>query len=750
MAILLTYLAGSSASILENTLVEREQVASAIIFDFDLRPQTAIHFDITGVATENLERVKDRFFEILVETAAKPIDVEYMRNCVKREKRQVKFYAETSGQWFTEPVTNDFLFGKRDGSSLRADLENLQDYDTLEAWGDADWRHWLTIWLAKAPHVTVLGKPSADLSAKLESEEKARVDARRKVLGDHGLKGLEKKLTSAQEENDKGFTTAYLERFKVSSTESLHFIDTTTARSGAARSMGPLDNPIQKLVNQDRDNPLFIHLEDMQSNFAYITLVLGTEAVPVHLRPLLAIYIETFFSLPMSWNGTVISFEEVIMELEMATVGYDIESGSDLGNSETIAIKLQVEAEKYQAGVQWLRRLMWSSFFDIERIKAITNRLLADIPEDKRDGENMVTSIELMVGAAPSSAGRARNTLVKALYLKRVKNLLEKEPQTILDQLKEINASLRMPNNIRVLVAADIGKLQHPVSSWNVFIEDVDNSKPLNSLDSRLSRLSEKGMCPGNTAYIVPLPPLDSSFLLAVGKGPSSFDDAIYPALMVATSYLSAGAGPLWTAVRGTGLAYGAYFSRHVDSGQVSLSIGSSPDPYKAFIASREVVQNLVFNADAFDPLTLEAAISSIVSGFAYAEATRASAAESSFVRQVIRGLPKNWPSVIMERVTRVKVEEMRQAMKDVLLSIFDPKTTNLFVTCAPIMKQKTVTAFSELGFTPEVKPLAFFHDDYGLGEDEESGEESEEGDEDDFMEDEGSQEESGGESVED
>lgn len=735
MVILLTYLAGSSASVLENTLVEREQVASAVMFDFDLRPRTAVHFDIMSVATESLNGVEARFFRVLRETAGGPIDMGYMRDCIKREKRLVKFHAETSAQWFTEPITNEFLFGKRDGSTLRGELETLQDYEALEAWTDMQWRCYLKTWMAEAPHVTVLGRPSTKLSAKLESEENARVEARRRNLGDQGLKDLEERLRFAKEENDIGVPKEYLERFKIPSTTSISFINTATARSGTARSMGHLANPTQNLIDQDKDNPLFIQFENMQSNFVYITLVVGTESIPVHIRPLLAIYIESFFSLPMSQDGTTISFEQVIMELERDTVGYEIELGANLGGSEMITIKLQAEAEKYQTAVQWLRRLMWSFVFDLERIRATTTRLLADIPDDKRDGENMVRSIDLMVGTVPSSAERACNTLVKAVYLKRIRSLLERKPQDVIDQLKGINAVLCAPNNIRALVSAKIEKLQCPVSSWDMFTENLDNSSPLNPLDTRLSRLSDKGRHPGNTAYIVPMPPLDSSFLLAVSKGPSSFNDAIYPALLVATSYLSSIAGPLWVEIRGTGLAYSVHFSSHVDSGQVSLFIGSSPDTFKAFIASREVVQNLVFDADAFDNFTLEAAVSSIVSGLAHAESTNAGAAEISFVRQVMMGLPKDWPSVILDSVKKVKVDEIRRVMKDILLPMFEPTTVNLFVTCAPIMQRKATMAFSGIGFMPEVKPLAFFQDDYGLDGENGSGGESEE-DSDDTMED--------------
>lgn len=234
------------------------------------------------------------------------------------------------------------------------------------------------------------------------------------------------------------------------------------------------------------------------------------------------------------------------------------------------------------------------------------------------------------------------------------------------------------------------------------------------------------------------MPPIDSSFVLAVSKGPSSFDEPIIPALMLATSYLNSLAGPLWKAIRGTGLAYGASFSRHVDSGQMSLYIGSSPDPYKAFAASKMVLESLVVSDHTFDSFALEAAYSSVVSGFAYSEVTRVSAAESSFVRQVMRGLPKEWPSLILEKVRNVTVEEIKTAMKDVILPIFEAKTVNLFITCAPLMEQKVVKGFSEIGFTPDVKPLAFFYDDYRLdGE----GGLDEESEDDDDLESEGSEE---------
>lgn len=734
MHILLRYLAFSSASVLENTLVEKEQIASGVIYNFEYRPQTLIQFTLTGVATEELEQVEARFHELLKETAAKPIDLDYMRDCVQREKRRVRFSAESSGEFFIDPIVKDFLFGKRDGSTLKAGLEDLREYQILETWDDSQWRYWLRIWMSEAHHISVIGIPSADLPDKIELREKARIAARKELLGLGGLKELSARLAAAKAENDKEVPKEVLEQFEVPDISSIQFINTTTARSGAARKMGRLQNLAQQIIDKDGDLPLFIHFEHVQSNFVHVTLVLGTEAVPVSLRPLLNIYMENFFSTPMLRDGKTIGFEQVIMELERDTVGYGIDSGQAIGNPEVITVKMQVEVEKYQKAIQWLRDLMYCSIFDIDRVRSITSRLLADIPDEKRDGDDMKEAAELMFGTAPTSITRACNTLVGSVYLKRIKNLLKNNPEAIINQLKDINTALCQPDSWRILVVGDVEKLPHPVLSWNTLTTNLDNSGSLKPLDTRLSRLSEQGKNPGNSAFVIPVSSLESSFAIAVGKGPSSYNDPFMPAIMVATAYLNNIEGPISAATRGNGLAYDVGFRHHVGSGQVSISVYRSPNAFAAFVAIKEVIRSFVLGEKVLDSYDLESAVSSVVLDMANAEATMASAAEISFVRQVMRGLPKDWPTRILERVRNVTSEDFRDLMRDVVLPIFEGKTANLFVTCGPMMKEEIAQGFRGIGFEAEVKPLDSFQDDYGLGG--ESADEDEEDDDDQDEED--------------
>lgn len=299
----------------------------------------------------------------------------------------------------------------------------------------------------------------------------------------------------------------------------------------------------------------------------------------------------------------------------------------------------------------------------------------------------MTGSAAMMTNAAPEAIGRARDTLVKALYLKRMKHLLKSDPEMVISQLEEIRRAICQISNFRVLVIANIEKLKRPVSSWEILAAGHDTSKPLAPIDRRLARLSNAGKHPGDLAYIIPMP-IDSSFAYMMAKGPAELQDPRVPALMVAISYLDAVEGPLWTAVRGTGLAYGTYFSRAINSGHVTYTIYRSPDAFKAFAASKEVLNNFISGETSFDTLALEGAISSIVLEFANGQSTMSAAAQESFVRQVIRDLPSDWNDIILNEVRTVDVEQIKQVMKDILLPVLTPESANLFITCAAVMQE--------------------------------------------------------------
>jgi Zn-dependent M16 (insulinase) family peptidase len=749
--IALLYLAGSPAALLDNNIVEKEQLASGVYFQTDSRPRTEISFSISGVETDKLESVERRFFEVLQDAMNKDLDMGFMQDCIDRQIRTFKFTTEASSTAFSDHIIADFLYGKRDGSTLRT-VATLQEYDKLSKWSQEQWRGFIKDTISHAHHVSILGKPSAALSAKLKADEETRIERQKQKLGPQGLKEMQEKLNKAKAENDKEIPTDLLARFRVPSTESIHFVNTSSARSGPALDVGRPQNRFQKIVDADNShNPLFLDFEHIPSNFVRVYFMISTHDLPLELLPLLSIYMEAFFNLPVKRDGHTVDFEQVVVELERDTVGYDIQSAGDLGNVESLRVNLQVELEKYTVAIDWIKELLWSSIFDVERLQAITARLLADVPESKRKGSAMLGAVTSMIHLAPESIDRCRSTLVQALYLKRVKHLLKINPEAVVARFEQLRSKLCRFENFRVLVIGDLEKLPNPVASWEMFMKGLDTDKLLSPLGKRIERLSDAGKHPGKLAYIVPMATVDSSFAFCTAQGPKSFDDPNLPALMVAISYMNAVEGPLWVAVRGTGLAYGTSMSYDIESGHIHLDVYRSPEAYKAFEASKKIVEGHISGVLAFDPLMLEGAISTIVVAFATEQGTLATAAQASFIRQVMRGLPTDYMENMLKKVRDIDVDQIKNVLKSVVLNLFTSGKTNIVVTCAPGLKDVrdhtprfiwTVTnpskgiksGLESIGFKPEIRDLNSFQDDYGLepaGEEEEDSEEDEEVEED-------------------
>lgn len=733
LAILLNYMCGSSISVMENTLVEREQLCSAVYYQTEFRPSMTIWFELSAVETDQLETVEKRLFKLLKDTAAREFDMAYMHDCINRWRRQVKLRCENAGDFFSDPIIEDHLFGSRDGKDLK-ELATIKELDILQGWTDKQWREFLSKWISDAHHVSILGVPSKELSDKVTNDEKARVQAQRERLGEKGLKELEEKLTQAKAENDKPIPDSVLEQFPVPNTESVHFIPTVTARSGSARKMGKLDNEIQTIIDKDdNDSSLFIHFEHVPSNFVRIKLQMCTKSVPVELKPLLTLYMMNFFTTPVNRDGKRMEFEDVVLELERDTVSYHIQSGH--ANPEMLSISFDTEPESYQKIIGWIRSLFYDAIHDPVRLHASLTKILADIPDEKRSGDSMLLAAHFMVAFDRNCSSRARSTLAKALYLRRTRKLLKDNPDEVISKFTTLCASLHRPENFRIKVAANVETLPNPVSAWNTLTSTLDTGKPLEPLDSRKDCLSAIGRHPGSAAYIIPISAIDSSFAMLVSSGPDTYEHPDLPALLVAQTYMDAVEGPMWVAVRGTGLAYGTYFSRSADTGRLTFRISRSPDAYKAYRAAKDQVTGYASGRLQLDRFALEGAISEIVLGMANEQPTMSSAAELSFVNQVIRGISKDWSHRMLARVRDVTPDQIRAAVQKYMVPVFEPKTANLLVTCAPIMSEGLVENFQKDGWQAESRALDGFQDDYGLqaveGEDEvDSDEGSESGSE--------------------
>ncbi|SPN98974.1 related to metalloprotease 1 [Cephalotrichum gorgonifer] len=734
LLVLLTYLCGSSASVLENTIVEKEKLASSIQYYTDSRPNTVLWLQATGVKTDRLEKVEKRIIDLLREVAEKPLDMVYLKSCFDREVRQIKFHAEESYSFFSSAILDDYLFGKRDGSTLKL-MQNLDEYTALLKWTESDWRNFLKKWLVDANHISVLGKPSIEMANRLKEEEKARIAKRKEDLGPEGLAKLAKTLEAAKEKNEQPIPEEVIERWGLPTTESIHFIKSTTARAGRARALGTTENEAQTILDKSGEgkHPLFLQFEHVPSNFIHITVYAGTNQLPVELKPLSGIFNEGFFNTHATHKGKQMTFEEVVVELESETISYEIHSARQVGDPDGLALSFAIEPEKYAVIIEWMKTLMFNATVDEQRLKTIVGKLLADVPEAKREGNLMAGEIVNAYHIDRSTMAAAKRNLVKALHLRRLKKLLEKEPQTVVDWVKSFYRSVFAPGNLRVLVTGDVSKIPNPVGAWDIIGQEFDSSgssqEGMVPIRDMLSRLSEEGKKPGSVgAVIVPMATLDTSFSTSVAKGVESLRDPRVPALMVAISYLETPEGPLWKAVRGQGYAYGTYFAREIETGLLQYKVYRSPDVTKAIAASQETIRAIAEGDVPIDKHFMEAAVSQIVVLFAGEQSTMAAAAVQNFLLGVVRGLPLDWTEQVLAKVRAVRAEDMKEAMRELLLPCFEAGKSNVVITCAPNLKEDIEKAMASSGYKTQTKQLADFYDAYGLeGDDAADLEEEEE-----------------------
>lgn len=331
MGVLLIYLCESSASVIENTLVEKEQVCSAADYFLDGQPRTIVWFNLHSVKTTKLRKVEQRLIDILASAAADEFDMVYLHDCIKRWSRQIKIGCEDSaGKFLSSSILEDHLYGHRDGRDLK-ELETLEELDVIEKWTEQQWQAFLSKYLVDAHHISVLGVPSKGLREEIDGEEEARVKAQKENLGENGLKKLTETLKAARAENDKPVPDELLEQFPVPSTDSIHFITTTSAQAGRARKASSVpqngfhENVIQKIIDKNDENSgLFLHFEHIPSSFVRIKIDMCTSSVPLELKALLPLYMEMFFNTPVMRDGQYMKFEDVVLALEKETMEFEI------------------------------------------------------------------------------------------------------------------------------------------------------------------------------------------------------------------------------------------------------------------------------------------------------------------------------------------------------------------------------------------------------------------------------------------
>ncbi|ETW86965.1 Metallo peptidase M16 [Heterobasidion irregulare TC 32-1] len=711
-----SYLSGSTTAPLIKEFVEIDPpLCSYIYFGEDTR---ATFSDLTiyigDIATANLDTFDQRIMDSFKRIASEGIEMDRMSRVLNREQRQLLNKLEADGgDAFSGALISEALYGRRDGSQIEEALDELKQLAKLRTWTNEQWTALLKKYYIDAHSVVVRGKPSAKLSEKLAEKEKARLEKRKARLGPDGLAKAAQELRDALAEHEKPIPKEIITAFPVPDVKSIAWIPVESAQEpGIGRtSRVPLpETDLARHVARDGEElPFFVQYDHVKSDFISINAHFSLAKLPNHLRPYLSTYIQSFFSLPVSrHNGEYLTHEEVVDKLEDETVSHEIGLGTSGLFPELIRVSLQVEVAKYEEAVAWVKDLVYGSVFarDRQALQINVAQIQQSLPAMKRSGSTVLSAMTMEVLMTESSSNRAGGVLQQGHFLPILAKQLMDAPEEAIQAFEEIRKYLTDPTGIRMSVAGNVKDIPNPRAPWAKYFADVLPVSQLAPVPMASENLSEIGRNPTKKAIIVELSTIESTFSAHIAKGIQGFAHPDYPAYRITMELLNATESYLWRAIRGSGLAYGAYLGADTEVGTISFMLYRTSNSIKGYEEGAAVVRGLVDGSVELDQTVLDAAKSSIVYGVSKGVSTPGRAANSSFTNQALRGVPQNYNIDLLKKFELVTKEDVLYALRKYILPVFDPATSVVVSVTAPGKTEEITQGLTAIGYEVEMRTV--------------------------------------------
>ncbi|PFH54559.1 hypothetical protein AMATHDRAFT_123 [Amanita thiersii Skay4041] len=724
--ILGTYLTSSAIAPLNKEYVETESpLCTYIYFGEDTRAtRVNLPIYISSVPTEHLEGFNERFKASLERITNEGIDMQRMAMVINRDERQLRSKLESSkGDTFSGTVITDFLYCSEDGSELKASMDEINQIADLRGWTSQQWTSLLQRYYIEPHSVVIMGKPSSSLAEKLENDEKARISEQIKALGPEGLARAEETLDKAKKENGKPIPPDVLTQFPVPSVKSISWIPVQSVQEQGigrtSRFSCPVSTPLLKHITSDGDLlPFFVqydhaevkmsgifiekltYIDILQSSFVSIHAFFSLDKVPIKLKPLISTYLTSFFTLPVvRQSGEHLTHEQVINQLDDETVSYEATLGVSESFAETFRLSIKVETKRYETAISWLHDLVYGAQFDKERLQVAVAKIQQALPELKRDGSNVLSSLCSQLLYTEESMSRSGSILSQIDFIRQLAQKLQESPEEVIADLEEVRRLMTDPSGVRFSVTGNILALDKPRSTWGKYFKATLPEGPLSPVPLTSATLSEVGRNPAKKAVVMSLPTIESSFVTHTTKGITGFRHPEYPVLRVAIELLNAVESYLWRYIRGSGLAYGAYVSLDVEAGLLSFSLYRSSNSMSAFEEAAKVIRGLVDGSIELENTTLDSAKSSIVYAVTKNVSTPGRAAMVSFTNQALKNISQSYQVDLLEKYQAVTKEEVLDALRKHILPLFDPATSVAVVVTSPSKTASIGEGLTNAGF---------------------------------------------------
>ncbi|KAH8114466.1 Metalloenzyme, LuxS/M16 peptidase-like protein [Phellopilus nigrolimitatus] len=730
------YLTSSPIAPLNAEYIETDNpLCTNIFFQEEVRANfIQLGVEISSVLIEHLDTFNEKLKHSLNVIIEDGIDMARMLKVIDRNQRQLRSALESDRASVLSPkVMTDFILGPEDGSELHETTDETTFYDELRKWTSDQWTALIKRYYIGSPSVVIRGRPSRELTDRLKREESARINARVQKRDPEGLAKAKYELENAKKDNNVPIPEAVLTKFPVPDVSSIAWIPVQSVQEGGKvkpTSTSKTDNSqLRKHINADGSKlPFFVHFDHVESDFVTVRAVLSLAKLPNRLRPIFAVYMSSFFSLPVTTSsGERLTHEEVVTRLDNETVSYGNHLGLQGNFSETFCVSIETEKGMYEAAVRWMKDLLYNAEFDMQQLQVICAKKNLSYNEEV-DVQDILYTFSAKILYEKSSTRRSHTPLVLMKAIPEIMERIRKNPKGVRKDFEKVRKYLTDPSGIRFSVAGNVLDLPKPRSTWGKYFKNLIPGgrflqfilpKPRSTWGKYLRNLipdvhlepiklgnetlNDVGRNPRKKAVVLSPVVGENAFATFTAKGVQDFQNAEYPALCLALEVLNATGGHLLQSIRGSGLAYAALMHCDLEVGHLSFTIHDSSDILRAYGEAAKVVERLVKRTIALEDTAVDAAKSAIVYKIANAFSTPRAAAVTSFVDLCLRGLNES-SSHTLKKFQAVTKDEILTALKKYCLPLFSPDTSIAVVLTSQGRFDSTASDLRSLGFDVEKK----------------------------------------------
>ncbi|CAG7825781.1 unnamed protein product [Allacma fusca] len=709
--ILLDYLTDSTVSPLEKEFVENDDpLASSISFSEMENSQTTFYLELEGVPLESTSEIAPRIRKTLTKQL-KEFDMERMKDVIRKSYlEEMSAMENTPHNSIAYACIGDFLYSE-DASSVHAFEQRVSVGKILQRLMDEPstfWTERLQKMILDQNWVTIQAKPSKDQYEQQMKQEEAMVEERMYKFGPDGFKKFELELEDAIKKNMTPVPMSFISKIQTPSIDSITFHDITRH-----------DNP--DFANDVKCN---FYLDDIHSNFVYLSVLIDTSSLPVDQRKYLSLFCEALTESAVKLdNGEIISHEKVVAELNRDFLSYGCGIGIDGGSrfkcgsySHIISFNAQFEIAKAPNAFEWIKRLFWQTQFKGDRLKVLSNKMSTDVNQLKRKGSRMCKLLIKDVLYEAGSNTKITSMIRQQLFLKEVASTVAKSENKVRKILEIIRDLIHKPENVTVHIATSMENLQNahkdlfpngptlPKEWLKIF--SYEGKEPV----KRLANEPDIGWMKDHATltkspqqYILGLSSEESSFLAQGILAITDFNDPELPIVLTVNQYFCQMEGPFFRSIRGAGLAYDYFMDSKANDGMLYFNLYRSSDLVGAYKTAVDTVLELLDGKVEWQQDLLATAKSSLIFEIIEGEKTPLALASTSLC-SYFRNVPEGHTRQLIRKIAEVTPEELKAVAEKYFRPLFT-QPCHCAIVCPTDKVSLTVDGFAKLGKKLTIMP---------------------------------------------